>query len=208
MTLSSLTARYKKPIWRAEREVVPGPPVGDFAHLHVPVLGSNTASPVLLVRHVLEPSLIHSCRQPLSVRSRPPIVSQRNEILPVYLTFEPQHFRVFTSLRTYVLGVVVAGFKRDIEIFFRPFRRMTRCYFKHLSSTSYLEPFNTFQRWLGSSYFGRYLDHAWREQTCRLILRIRRTNRLTGHARCVSYNRSFPFITPDHSRSFIAACQA
>jgi hypothetical protein len=45
-------------------------------------------------------------------------------------------------------------------------------------------------------------------QSCRLILRIRQTNQLTGHARFVSCNRSSPFINPDHSRSFIAAGQA
>ena len=85
---------------------------------------------------------------------------------------------------------------------------MTCCYTQHFSSTLYLEPFNAFQRCLRLFCFGRFLDHAWREQTCRLILWIRQTNRLVGHTRLVSSNRSFPFITPDHSRSFIAACQA
>jgi hypothetical protein len=57
--------------------------------------------------------------------------------------------------------------------------------------------FNAFQRCLHPSVFGRFLDHAFTEQTCCLILWIRQTNRLPGHARFVSLNRSF-----------IAACQA
>jgi hypothetical protein len=52
-------------------------------------------------------------------------INQRNEIFPLYLPFESQHFRAFTAPRTYVLSVVVARFKRDIEILFRPFRRIT-----------------------------------------------------------------------------------
>src|SRR6202011_258180 len=54
-----------------------------------------------------------------------------NEILPLYIAVEPQYFRSFTAPRTYVPGVVVARFKRDIEILFRPFRRMTCCYTQH-----------------------------------------------------------------------------
>ena len=84
--------------------------------------------PCLLVLHVLQAGLVHSCGESFSVSSRPPIVNQRNEILPLYLTFEPQQLRAFTAPRTYVLGVVVARFKRDIEILFRPFRRTTCCY--------------------------------------------------------------------------------
>src|ERR1700726_2264841 len=128
--------------------------------------------PCLLVLHILKSGLVHSCGASFSVSSRPPIVNQRHEILPLYLTFEPQYFRAFTAPRTYVPGVVVARFQGDVEILFRPFRRMTCCYTQHFSSTSYLEPFNAFQRCLRSFCFGCLLDHAWREQTCRLILRI------------------------------------
>ena len=87
--------------------------------------------PCLLVLHVLQSGVVHSCGESFSVSSRPPIVNQRNEILPLYLTFEPQHFRAFTAPRTYVPGVVVARFKRHIEILFRRFRRMTCCYTQH-----------------------------------------------------------------------------
>src|ERR1700730_14964102 len=73
---------------------------------------------------------------------------------------------------TYVPGGVVARFKRDIELLFRTLRRMTCCDTQHFIPTSYLEPFTAFQRCLCPSCFGRFLDHAWREQTCRLILRI------------------------------------
>ena len=43
--------------------------------------------------------------------ARPPIVNQRHEILPLNLTFEPQHFRAFTSPRAYVLCVVITRFE-------------------------------------------------------------------------------------------------
>jgi hypothetical protein len=83
--------------------------------------------PCLLVLHVLQSGVVHSCGESFSVSSRPPIVNQRNEILPLYLTFEPQYFRAFTAPRTYVPGVIVARFQGDVEILFRSFRRMTCC---------------------------------------------------------------------------------
>ncbi len=45
--------------------------------------------------------------------------------------------------RTYVPSVVVARFRRHIEILFRPFRRMTCCCIAAFHATSHSEPFNT-----------------------------------------------------------------
>jgi hypothetical protein len=95
-------------------------PVGYFTLLRVAGLSMNYRQPRLFVLHVLQSGLVHSCGKSFSVSSRPPIINQRNEILPLDLTFESQDFRAFTAPRTYVPGVIVARFKRDIEILFRP----------------------------------------------------------------------------------------
>jgi hypothetical protein len=58
-------------------------------------------------------------RSPL-VSSGPPIVNQRNEIPPIYLTFEPQYFRALTAPRTYVPGVVVLVLSETSKYFFAP----------------------------------------------------------------------------------------
>src|ERR1700730_535683 len=86
-TLSSLTAKYRETdLGALNVKSYPARRLENFALLHRPGLWIYRGLPGF-VDNILEPGLIHSGGQPLSVSSRPSIVSQRYEILPLDVSF-------------------------------------------------------------------------------------------------------------------------
>jgi hypothetical protein len=82
----SLGLRVARILWRnLHQPVDAGAVIEDVAEV-------STHSPVFLSFTSSSRGLVHSCGKSFSVSSWPPIVNQRNEVLPLYLTFEPQCF--------------------------------------------------------------------------------------------------------------------